>query len=239
MVETGATRRVAMAQGLMTVEGSPDRYVQGLGRSLRLVAGGLRMVGGFTLREGQVEDATRIEGQAQLAGDRLMRAGFPGEATWLALTIRPLAAAGEARALLILSFRETEDQPEGAYLAEIYAPQRVFDGLAGAVGGGLAHRLSMTAVTSLWVRESERETAPGVPVSWFLGVEADGRVSAPARGLVETLEWHPAGAGEAEPAPSHDEDPAETTPDLLGRINWSLKQIALVLMFLLIVVALK
>ncbi|MBX9876777.1 MAG: hypothetical protein K2X84_18105, partial [Beijerinckiaceae bacterium] len=82
MVETGATRRVAMAQGLMTVEGSPDRYVQGLGRSLRLVAGGLRMVGGFTLREGQVEDATRIEGQAQLAGDRLMRAGFPGEATW-------------------------------------------------------------------------------------------------------------------------------------------------------------
>ena len=32
----------------MTVEGSPDRYVQGLGRSLRLVAGDLRMVGGFT-----------------------------------------------------------------------------------------------------------------------------------------------------------------------------------------------
>lgn len=239
MVETGATRRVAMAQGLMTVEGSPNSYVQGLGRSLRLVAGGLRMVAGFALREGQVEDTTRIEGQARLVGDRLMRAGFPGEAASLALSVRPLAAAGEARALLVLSFRETEDRPEGAYLAEIYAPQRVFDGLAGAVAGGPGQTLSIAAVTSLWVRESERETPPGVPLSWFLGIDGDGRESAPARGLVESLEWHPSGADEAQPPPSSEEDHADAVPDLLARIDWSLKQIALVLMFLLIVVALK
>lgn len=239
MVETGATRRVAMAQGLMTVEGSPDRYVQGLGRPLRIVAGGLRRVGGFALREGQVEDATRIEGLAQLGGDRLMRAGFPGEAASLALVVRPLAAAGEARALLILSFQETDERPEGGYLAEIYAPQRVFDGLASALADGQAETLAIIAVTSLWVRETERETPSGVPVSWFLGVDADGRASAPARGLVESLEWHPRSASEAAPRPETDEDPAEAASDLLARINWSLKQIALVLMFLLIVVALK
>ncbi len=239
MVETGATRRVGMAQGLMTIEGSPDRYVQGLGRSLRLVADRLETVGGFALRDAKVEDVTRIEGRASLVADRLMRAGFADEATAMRFVLRPLAAAEEGRALLLLSFRDRDEQPEGAYQAEIYVPPAVFEALARALASGAANRLAISAVTNLWVRETERKTAPGVPVSWFLGVEADGRVSAPARGLVETLEWHPAGAGEAEPAPSHDDDPAEATPDLLGRINWSLKQIALVLMFLLIVVALK
>lgn len=239
MVETGAARRVAMAQGLMTVEGSPDRYVQGLGRPLRIVAGGLRKVGGFALREGQVEDATRIEGLARIANDRLMRAGFPGEAEALALVVRPLAAAGEARALLVLSFRETDERPEGGYLAEIYAPQRVFDGFAGALGGGEVDTVSIAAATSLWVREGDRETPPGIPVTWFLGVEVDGRASAPARGLVESLEWRPGGETGLAPHPAAEEEPPEATADLLARIDWSLKQIALVLMFLLIVVALK
>lgn len=244
MVDTQGTRCVAMAEGLMTVEGLPEPFVQGIKRPLRLVATGLRPVGGFSLRDGQMADSARIEGGAALLGGRLMRAGFPGEAGTLALTIRPLAAAAEPRALLILRFEESEDEPEGAYLAEIYAPPVMFEGLASAIGSGQAQTLSITAATSLWVRESEREATPGLPVAWHLGLDDEGRGSLPARGLVETLEWHPSDTREAEPAVSltpegNSEDQIDATADLLARINWSLKQIALVLMFLLIVVALK
>lgn len=244
MVDTQGTRRVAMAEGLMTVDGSPEPFVQGIKRPLRLVATGLRPVGGFSLHDGQMADSSRIEGRAALLGARLMRAGFPGEAGALALTIRPLAAAAEPKALLILRFEESQDEPEGAYLAEIYAPPVMFEGLAGAIASGQAQRLSITAATSLWVRQSEREAAPGLPVAWHLGLDDEGRGSLPARGLVETLEWHPSDLPEADPAPAQtrgeaSEDQADATADLLARINWSLKQIALVLMFLLIVVALK
>ncbi len=244
MVDTQGTRRVAMAEGLMTVDGSPEPFVQGIKRPLRLVATGLRPVGGFSLHDGQMADSARIEGRAALLGGRLMRAGFPGEAGALALTIRPLAAAAEPKALLILRFEESQDEPEGAYLAEIYAPPVMFEGLAGAIASGQAQTLSITAATSLWVRQSEREAAPGLPVAWHLGLDDEGRGSLPARGLVETLEWHPSDPREADPAPARtrdqdSEDHADATADLLARINWSLKQIALVLMFLLIVVALK
>ncbi|WP_376984779.1 hypothetical protein [Bosea sp. R86505] len=224
---------------MMMIEGSPERFAQGLGRPLRLVADRLRPIGGFALRDGQIEAATRIEGHASLVADRLMRAGYAGEAHAIALTIRPLAKAGEGRALLLLSFREGGDPLDEAYHADIYAPAPVFEALCGAVSSGAAQRLLISAMTNLWARESDHEAAPGLPVTWHLGLEADGRGSAPARGLVESLEWHSPVAGDIEPAPSPEEEPGETTADGLGRIAWSLKQIALVLMFLLIVVALK
>lgn len=239
MVDTGATRRVAVTQGLMTVEGVPDRYVQGLGRPFRLVATGLRPIGGFTLREGQIEEATRLEGRAALDGDRLMRIGLPGEAASLGLTIRPLAALGEARALIVLSFDDGVDRPEEAFRAEIFAPKSIFDALAGALRDGRAQHLSIAAMTSLWVREREREAPSGLPVSWHLGLDAEGRASEPARGLVESLEWQPPFYSAAPGGAAAEEEPEEAATDLLARIDWSLKQIALVLMFLLIVVALK
>lgn len=239
MVDTGATRRVAVAQGLMTVEGLSDRYVQGLGRPLRLVATGLRPIGGFILRDGQIEDAMRLEGRAEPDVDRLMRVGHPGEATSLGLTIRPVAALGEARALIVLSFDDGEDRPEEGFRAEIFTPLAVFDALASAVRDGRAQRLSIAAMTSLWVRESERDAPAGLPVSWHLGLDAEGRASEPARGLVESLEWQPTGVNPVTAPAAIDEEPEETTTDLLARIDWSLKQIALVLLFLLIVVALK
>ena len=94
-------------------------------------------------------------------------------------------------------------------------------------------------MTSLWVRESERDAPAGLPVSWHLGLDAEGRASEPARGLVESLEWQPTGMNPVTAPAAIDQEPEETTTDLLARIDWSLKQIALVLLFLLIVVALK
>lgn len=239
MVETGAMRQVAMAQGLMTIEGVPERFVQGLGRHLRLAADELRLVGGFANRDGRLDDATRILARATLADDSLHRAGFPDEAGQITLTIRPLAPGEDGRILLMLGFRDGEDDA-GGFFADIFAPPAVFDALRRDMLSGAAQGLSLSATTSLWVRESEREAAPGLPVAWHLGLEADGRSSAPARGLVETLDWSGAPPQVAAAAQSTDDDePLEATADQLARINWSLKQIALVLVFLLIVVALK
>lgn len=237
MAETGATRQVAMAQGVMTIEGVAARFVQGLGRHLRLNAGELRLVGGVASREGRLDDATRILGQASLVGDSLNRAGAAGEAREIALTIRRLAAGEDGRILLLLGFHEGQSEG-GGFFAEIFAPFAVFEALKNDMLSGAAHTLSLSATTSLWVREGEREAVTDMPVAWHLGLEADGRRSAPARGLVETLDWRGAPTP-ATPLSPGGEEPFEATADQLARINWSLKQIALVLVFLLLVVALK
>lgn len=238
MVETGAMRQVAMAQGLMTIEGVPERFVQGLGRHLRLTAGELRLVSGFASREGRLDDTTRILGRAALAGDSLHRAGFPEEAGQIELTVRPLAPGEDGRILLMLGFRDGEDDA-GQFFGDIFAPPAVFEALRHDMLSGTAQALSLSATTSLWVRESQREAVPGLPVAWHLGLEADGRRSAPARGLVERLDWSSAPAQAASLPPPPEEEPLETTADQLARINWSLKQIVLALIFLLIVIAVK
>lgn len=235
MVQTGAMRQVAITQGLMTIEGVSERFVQGLGRHLRLTAGDLNLARGFASRDGRLDEATRILGRATLVGDSLHRAGMAGEAGEIALTIRPLTAGEDGRILLVLGFDESET---GGFRAEMLAPAAAFEALKQDILSGAAQLLSLSATTSLWVRESQREALPGLPVAWHLGLESDGRSSAPARGLVETLDWRLAPPPEA-PEAAAEEEPPEATADQLGRINWSLKQIALVLMFLLIVVALK
>lgn len=238
MVETGAVRQVAMAQGLMTIEGVSERFVQGLGRHLRLTADDLRLVGGFARREGRLDDATRILGRAALAGDSLHRAGFPEEAGQIDLTVRPLAPGEDGRILLMLGFRDGQDGA-GGFFADIFAPSAVFEALWRDILSGTAQALSLSATTSLWVRESQREAVPGLPVVWHLGLEADGRRSAPARGLVESLDWSATPAQAASAPPPPDDESLEATADQLARINWSLKQIVLALIFLLIVIAVK
>jgi hypothetical protein len=237
MVEAGGMRRVAITQGLMTIEGVSERFVQGLGRHLRLTAVDLGLARGFVSRDGRLDEATRILGRATLVGDSLHRAGMAGEAGEIALTIRALAAGEDGRILLVLGFDENEGET-GAFRAEMLTPATAFEALKQDILSGVAQVLSLSATTSLWVRESQREAVPGLPVAWHLGLESDGRRSAPARGLVETLDWRRAPPPEA-PEAAADEEPPEASGDQLGRINWSLKQIALVLMFLLIVVALK
>ncbi|MDP3407380.1 hypothetical protein [Bosea sp. (in: a-proteobacteria)] len=238
MVETGATRQVAMVQGLLTIEGVPERFVQGFGRRLRLSAGDLRHVAGVASRDGRLDDATRILGRARLVGDRLQRAGFAGEAGQIGLTLRSLAPSEDGRILMLLGFRD-DDADGGGFFCDIFAPPPVFEALSDAVHAGTAQALSVSAATSLWVRESQRDAVPDLPVDWHLGLEPNGRDSTPARGRVETLEWHLAPAPSPEPGAPAEDEPHETTADQLSALNWSLKQIALVLTFLLIVVALK
>lgn len=239
MVETGATRQVAVVQGVLTIEGVPERFVQGFGRRLRLDAGDLRHVAGVASRDGRLDDATRILGRARLVGDRLQRAGFAGEAGQIGLTVRSLASSEEGRILLQLGFREGDEADGGGFFCDIFVPPSVFEALSAAVHAGTAQALSVSATTSLWVRESQRDAVPDLPVDWHLGLEADGRDSAPARGLVETLEWHRSVVPSVEAEPSPDDETHEAAADQLAALNWSLKQIALVLTFLLIVVALK
>lgn len=238
MVEKGAMRQVAMAQGLMTIEGVSERFVQGLGRHLRLAADELRFVGGFSNRDGRLDDATRILARATLADDSLHRAGFTGEAGQIILTIRALAPGEDGRILLMLGFRDSEAEA-GGFFADIFAPPAVFEALRRDMLSGVAKVLSLSATTSLWVRESQREAVPGLPVAWHLGLEADGRSSTPARGLVESLDWSSAPAQAVNVPSSPEDEPGEATADHLARLNWSLKQIVIVLTFLLIVVALK
>ena len=238
MVETGAVRQVAMAQGLMTIEGVSERFVQGVGRHLRLAADELNLVGGFANRDGRLDDATRILARATLATDSLHRAGFPDEAGQIVLTIRALAPGEDGRILLMLGFRDS-DAEAGGFFAEIFAPAVVFEALRRDMLSGAAQVLSLSATTSLWVRESQREAVPGLPVAWHLGLETDGRRSATARGLVESLDWGSAPQPAASPLPPPEDEAVEATADQLAAINWSLKQIVLALVFLLIVVALK
>lgn len=237
MVEAGTTRQVSMTQGQMTIEGIPEPFAQGLGRHLRLTAGDLQVARGFASRDGRLTEASRILGQARLVGDSLRRAGFEGEAGEIALTISPLGAGEDGPILLVLDFQDSEGDASG-FRAELLTPVAAFEALKQDVVSGAAQTLSVSATTSLWVPESQREALPGLPVAWHLGLEPDGHRSAPARGLVERLGWHFAAPPAAPEAPE-DDDTMEAAADQLGRINWSLKQIALVLMFLLIVVALK
>ncbi|KPH79767.1 hypothetical protein AE618_18270 [Bosea vaviloviae] len=243
MVEAGVARRVSIDQGVMTIEGFSERFVQGIARHLHLIANDLSLSRGFSIRAGRLEEAQLIRGRAVLAGDSLQQPLRAGEADDIALMIRPLSAGEDGRILLVLDVDEAEGAYAGGYRAEIHMAASVFGALKQDLLAGAAETLSLSATTSLWVRESQREAAAGVPVAWHFGVEPNGRGVIPARGLVETLEWRPAPptVPPAEPAlpPSIEVGALETIPDQLARIDWSLKQIALVLVFLLIVVALK
>ena len=237
MHETQPTHAVSVSEGRMTIAGHSDAFVQGIGRHFRLEAKNLRFIGGFASREGRLEEAHRIIGEAVVAAGSLRRAGFDGEAGAIALTLKPFTSGDPARMLLMLGFRDAGDGG-GAFFAEAYVAPAVFAALKGDIVSGTAQRLALSATTSLWASEAEREAAAGLPLAWHLGLDADGRASTPARGLIETLDWSAALPVTAEAAPAEEDEP-DATPDQLRRINWSLKQLLLVLAFLMIIVALK
>jgi hypothetical protein len=223
----------------MTIAGVAGRFVQGIGRHLRLEAENLRLVAGYASTADGLRETSRVEGHARVIGDTLARAGFEGTGGEMALVLRPFPAGKETRILLTLSYREDEND----YHAELWAPSLLFDALKRDILAGAAERLTLGATTSLWVREEEREANPALPVGWHLGVEPDGQRSASARGLVETIDWSNAAGSFAQPQPlfadAAEEPPEDPVSEELSRINGSLRLLLLMMAFLLIIVAMK
>lgn len=250
MNESSALRGVSLGDGRMAIEGLSERYVQGSARRFRLEATGLRFVGGFESRDGRLEDGRRILAEAQVTGGVLRRAGLEGEAGTIGLVLRPLAASSEQpRLLLLLGYRE--DDEGGQPFAEAFLAAPVFEALKADMLSGLAQELSLRATTSLWIREEDRELPDQDGLAWYLAPAADGRAIVPARGFVESITWQPRPRAEplvaAQPAPlSHpvpeheaEEDWQDSSAEQLRRINWSLKQLLLLLAFLMIIIAVK
>lgn len=251
MNESQPIPSVSVSDGWMTIDGLPHRYQQGAARRFRLDAAALRVIRGYASRDGRLEDVQRLEAEARIVGGALRRAGLDGAVGQLHLTLRPLATSSEAaRLLLLLGYRDENGEAEP--FAEGFLAPSVFEALKADILSGLAQELSLEATTSLWIREEDRDTPAGQPVDWYLGPAADGQGSAPARGFIESIEWrqavavapeapHPAGSEPAAPldhAESEDHH-LDDSADQLRRINWSLKQLLLVLAFMLIIIAMK
>jgi hypothetical protein len=235
-MDSSTTQRITVNGGRMSIAGLATRFVQVPERRLKLEAIGLEALSGYRLRDGALVDDSRIVGQAWLPQDGLGRAGLAERADSVPLTVRPLPAGGTAsRILLVLG--HGEDAPE--FHATIWLPADIFAAMREAVEAGRAGRLGLVATTNLWIDESERNAPADRPVTWLLGPEAEGDGSAPARGLAETIEWGPEAPPAAPEPVEASEEAAEPASDVLRRINWSLKQIVLLLLFLLIVAALK
>lgn len=237
--------RVTVSEGRMIVSGVPGSFVQGAARPLRLEAEALEPVGGYALRESVLQDDRRLEGVARVVGDQLSRIGAAASLSErLSFTIRSFPESAAAQRILLgieVSGAETETDELAATL---WLPAAAFAALRQDLLEGQAGLLSLSATTNLWVLDNERDSPPDRPLTWHLGLAADGS-ALPARGLVETLSWRAAASVSepdmpvaAEPAPVQ-EDEAETTADVLSRVNWTLRQLVLVLVFLLVVIALK
>ena len=249
MDESRVARSVSVSDGRLSIEGLSTRYVQGANRRFRLSASSLRFVGGFESRDGRLEESRRFLAEAAVVDGGLRRAGFEGEAGSIGLTLRPLSQAGEQpRLLLMLGYRD--ENGEALPFAEAFLAPAVFDALKADLLSGLAQELSLSATTSLWIREEDRARPHGEPLDWYLGLDADGRSTQPARGFIETIEWRPRPLPvevEAPPIPDpvpaaadeSEEDWPETAAEQLGKINWSFRLLLLMLAFMLIVVAMK
>ena len=245
MDESSVARSVSVSDGRMAIDGSPTRYVQDAARRFRLSASGLRFVGGFESRDGRLEESRRFLAEATVTGGALRRAGFDGEAGMIGLTLRPLSQAGEQpRLLLLLGYRDEDGS--ALPFAEAFLAPAVFEALKADMLAGLAQELALSATTSLWVREEDRGREAGEGLDWYLGLDADGRSTQPARGFIETIEWRTRPVPvvvETAPAPEavHEagEDWPETTAEQLGKLNWSFRLLLLMLAFMLIIVAMK
>lgn len=249
MDESRMARSVSVSDGRMAIEGLSTRYVQDASRRFRLSASGLRFVGGFESRDGRLEESRRFLAEAMVVDGGLRRAGFEGETGTIGLTLRPLSQAGEQpRLLLMLGYRDEDGGSEP--FAEAFLAPAVFEALKADLLAGLAQELSLGATTSLWIREEDRGRPAGGALDWYLGLDADGRSSQPARGFIETIEWRPrplpvaaetAAMPDLMPPPVQEaeEDWPESAADELRRINWSFRLLLLMLAFMLIVVAMK
>lgn len=231
------TDGASIVDGRMTVAGST--FIQDAAKPIAFTADGLVTVSGHDWRDGAMHDAARIEAHARPDGARLARIDQPGPAQELALTIRPFA--GESAPLLRLSFPAgAQGDLDDRLAAELFLPQPLFASLRQDLAEGRAGHLSFAATTNLWLREG----ADDEPPVFHLAPQAEGR-PAQAHGRVQSISWRAAETGAdpaylaAGPPDQEAEPPEDPVAEQLRRINWSLKQVLIVLAFLMLIIALK
>lgn len=235
------TDSASIVDGRMTV--AAGTFVQNPAKLLTFAADGLVPVAGHDWRDGALHDAGRIEARARPDGARLARIDQPGPAQELSLTIRSFP--GESAPLLRLSLPAgAQGDLDDRLAAELFLPQPLFAGLRQDLAESRAGLLSFAATTNLWLREGSPDDEPPV---FHLAPEADDR-PAQAHGRVQSISWRATADTAAEPvflAAGQPDQPPEAEPDenpvaeQLRRINWSLKQVLIVLVFLMLIVALK
>lgn len=249
---------ISIVEGRMTIAGVPGQFVRAADPPLRLEADAFVMVSGHAWQDGVARDGSRLDGRVRPLGATLHRVDSRAALPDLALVVRPFAAEGGRPPMLRLGPDEEEDQAlvEPPPVVALFMPQPLFDALRADLAAGRAGRLVLSARTDLWLREGETEPAPGRPLAFHLGLDPQSGRCASAHGRVETLEWaqapaEPAGpADTGEPVPQlpavfaqaetrDDEPPEDEVAEALRRINWSLKQLLIVALFLMLIVALK
>ncbi|RXT53744.1 hypothetical protein B6S44_15295 [Bosea sp. Tri-44] len=237
------TDSASIVDGRMTLPGVAGAFVQDAAKLLAFTAEGLVVVSGHDWRDGALHDAGRIEAHARPNGARLARIDQPEPAQDLSLTIRSFP--GENAPLLRLSSAAgAQGDLDDRLAAELFLPHPLFAGLRKDLTDGRAGHLSFAATTNLWLREGSADEEPPL---FHLAPEADGRPRQ-AHGRVQSISWR-AAANEAAGDPAflarQPDQPAETEPpedpvaEQLRRINWSLKQVLIVLAFLMLIIALK
>lgn len=152
---------------------------------------------------------------------------------------------GESAPLLRLSLPAgAQGDLDDRLAADLFLPQPLFAGLRQDLADGRAGLLSFAATTNLWLREGGPDDEPPV---FHLAPEADGR-PVQAHGRVQNLSWRAAPSESAgDPAflagqpdqSAEAEPPEDPVAEQLRRINWSLRQVLIVLAFLMLIIALK
>lgn len=234
------TDSASIVDGRMTLPGVTGVFVQDAARPLAFAADGLVAISGHEWRDGVLHDAARIEGHARPDGATLARIDQAGPAQDLSLTIRSFP--GESAPLLRLSLPAgAQGDLDARLAAELFLPQPLFAGLRQDLAEGRAGSLALTATTNLWLREGTGDDAPPV---FHLAPEAEDR-PAQAHGRVQSISWRPLepaadphylGAERPDQEVEESEDPIA---EQLRRINWSLKQVLIILVFLMLIIALK
>lgn len=237
------TDSASIVDGRLMLPGVAGAFVQDAERPLAFTAEGLVTVAGHDWRDGALHDAGRIEGHARPNDARLARIGQPEPGQELSLTIRSFPG-GSAPLLRLSLSAEARGDLDDRLAAELFLPQPLFAGLRQDLAEGRAGSLSFAATTNLWLREGSPNE--GLPV-FHLAPEADGR-KAQAHGRVQSISWRtaPTEAAGDTASPSGQlnqgaeaELPEDPVAEQLRRINWSLKQVLIVLAFLMLIIALK
>ncbi len=250
MPEDSTKRAVSIVDGGLTIGGVPGRFLQSPARPLVLEVTELSSVAGFGSRQGGVGSLARIKGRARIVDARLGRVGFADSTDGFALSIVALPEDAESRMLLRLGFIEADEQREeaAAFFGEIVVPASVYAELRSDLRSGEAELLSVSAATSLWLAEADHEARPGFPVSWHLGIDAEGQATTEAKGLVQSLTWTGVPVAQVPPYGHHavdhhlDEDDEPVEERKLRQLTWLsrwLMNLVIVLIAIMFVIAFK